>query len=162
MFKVDNKNTRRTSHLCQGLFFNKFAFLKAATLLEKRVWHRCDVVLVFFLLTLNIFHTCFHCFYCWLWITKSSLGHYLLSSFIFHNMVEADLKVHALYETGWRILALFTFAKCSFTYVRLGLQGIWDRSSYRRCSVKKAFFKILQNSQVNTCARVSFLIKSQG
>ena len=47
MFKVDNKNTR-TSHLCQGLSFNKFAFLKAATLLEKRVWHRCDVVLVVF------------------------------------------------------------------------------------------------------------------
>ena len=90
MFKVDNKNTRRTSHLCQGLSFNKFAFLKAATLLEKRVWHRCDVVLVFFLLTLNIFHTCFYCFYCWLWITKSSLV-IIYSSFIFHNMVEADL-----------------------------------------------------------------------
>ena len=31
----------------------------------------------------------------------------------------------------------------------------------RRCSVKKVFLEILQNSQKNTCARVSFLIKLQ-
>ena len=31
----------------------------------------------------------------------------------------------------------------------------------RRCSVKKVFLEILQNSQENTCARVSFLIKLQ-
>ena len=30
-----------------------------------------------------------------------------------------------------------------------------------RCSVKKMFLNILQNSQENTCARVSFLIKLQ-
>ena len=29
----------------------------------------------------------------------------------------------------------------------------------QRCSVKKVFFEIAQNSQENTCARVSFLIK---
>ena len=31
----------------------------------------------------------------------------------------------------------------------------------QRCSIKKVFLKISQNSQENTCARVSFLIKSQ-
>ena len=31
----------------------------------------------------------------------------------------------------------------------------------RRCSVKKVHIKISQNSQKNTCARVSFLIKLQ-
>ena len=31
----------------------------------------------------------------------------------------------------------------------------------RRCSVKNLFLKISQNSQENTCARVSFLIKMQ-
>ena len=31
----------------------------------------------------------------------------------------------------------------------------------RRCSVKKLFLEISQNSQENTCARVSFLIKLQ-
>ena len=28
-------------HLCQGLIFNKVAGLRSATLLEKRLWHRC-------------------------------------------------------------------------------------------------------------------------
>ena len=28
-------------HLCQSLFFNKVAGLKPATLLKKRIWHRC-------------------------------------------------------------------------------------------------------------------------
>ena len=28
-------------HLCQGLFFNKVAGLRPATLLKKRLWHRC-------------------------------------------------------------------------------------------------------------------------
>ena len=32
------------------------------------------------------------------------------------------------------------------------------RSSHRRCSVKKVFLEISQNSQENTCARVPFLI----
>ena len=31
----------------------------------------------------------------------------------------------------------------------------------RRCSAKKMFVKVLQNSQENTCTRVSFLIKLQ-
>ena len=33
------------------------------------------------------------------------------------------------------------------------------RSSHRRCLLKKAFWKISQNSQENTCSSVSFLIK---
>ena len=28
-------------HLCQSLFFNKVAGLRAATLSKKRLWHRC-------------------------------------------------------------------------------------------------------------------------
>ena len=35
------------------------------------------------------------------------------------------------------------------------------RSSHQKCFIKKAFFKILENSQENTCVRVSFLIKLQ-
>ena len=31
----------------------------------------------------------------------------------------------------------------------------------KRCSVKKLFLEILQNSQENDCARISFLIKLQ-
>ena len=29
----------------------------------------------------------------------------------------------------------------------------------QRCSVKKVFLEILQNSQENTCTRISFLVK---
>ena len=36
-----------------------------------------------------------------------------------------------------------------------------ERSSHRRCSLKKVFLEISQNSQENTCARVSFLMKLQ-
>ena len=35
------------------------------------------------------------------------------------------------------------------------------RSSHQSCSIKKVFLKILQNSQENACASVSFLIKLQ-
>ena len=35
------------------------------------------------------------------------------------------------------------------------------RSSHRRCSIKKVFLKISQNSQEKTCAKVSLLIKLQ-
>ena len=32
---------------------------------------------------------------------------------------------------------------------------------YRRCSIKKVFLEILQNSQGNTCARASYFIRLQ-
>ena len=35
------------------------------------------------------------------------------------------------------------------------------RSSHRSCSMKKVFLESSKNSQKNTCARVSFLIKQQ-
>ena len=38
---------------------------------------------------------------------------------------------------------------------------IISRSNHRRCSVKKVFLKISQNSQENTCVGLAFLLKSQ-
>ena len=38
-------------------------------------------------------------------------------------------------------------------------QQFIDRSSHRRCSVRIGVLRISQNSQENTCARASFLIK---
>ena len=35
------------------------------------------------------------------------------------------------------------------------------RSCHRRCSIKKVFLKISQNSQEKTCSKVSFLVKFQ-
>ena len=45
-------------HLCQSLFFNKVAGLRRATLLKKRLWHRCfPVNSVKFLRTLLLQNT---------------------------------------------------------------------------------------------------------
>ena len=55
MFKVNNKKTRTRCEIC-----------------SKR---RSGVVLVSLLLTLNIFHTSFLCFYCWLWTCNCRLGY---------------------------------------------------------------------------------------
>ena len=41
------------------------------------------------------------------------------------------------------------------------LQKSKDRSGHRRCLLKNLFLEILQNSQENTCTKVSFLIKLQ-
>ena len=55
--------------------------------------------------------------------------------------------------------------KLSSQYCYFRPAAIWKltstRTSRRRCSVKKLFLEILQNSQENTCARVSFLKKLQ-
>ena len=36
-----------------------------------------------------------------------------------------------------------------------------SEAAIQKCSVKKVFFEISQNSQGNTCATVSFLVKLQ-
>ena len=43
----------------------------------------------------------------------------------------------------------------------LALRLAISKSSHLRCSVKKVFLEISQNSQENTCARATFLIKLQ-
>ena len=46
-------------------------------------------------------------------------------------------------------------------YKPISLRNSKCRSSHQRCSVKKVFLEISQNSQENTCAKVSFFIKLQ-
>ena len=45
VFRYFSKFT--TKHLCQGLFFNKVAVLNPATLLKKRLWRRCFLMMRF-------------------------------------------------------------------------------------------------------------------
>ena len=45
--------------------------------------------------------------------------------------------------------------------MQLLLPLLMGRSSHQRCSIKKVFLEISQNSQENTYARVSFLITLQ-
>ena len=49
--------------------------------------------------------------------------------------------------------------KMGFSLESQGLIQKVTKAVVRRCSVKNVFFEILPNSQENTCARVSFLIK---
>ena len=53
LLKVNNRNSRKRREICSKLTI-------------KTPERRHDVVLVFLLLTLNIFHTFFYCSYCWL------------------------------------------------------------------------------------------------
>ena len=52
---------------------------------------------------------------------------------------------------------------CKFIWIFLILEGTFGVSETvtQRCSVKKLFLEISQNSQENICARVSFLKKLQ-
>ena len=43
-------------HLCQSLFFNKVTGLRAATLLKKRLWHRCFTMNFLKFLRTHFFH----------------------------------------------------------------------------------------------------------
>ena len=63
---------------------------------------------------------------------------------------------------------MFNYCDYLTFYHSLNIQGlpplllyIYWRSRHQRCSIKKVFLKISQNSQENTCARVTFLIKLQ-
>ena len=49
------------------------------------------------------------------------------------------------------------FAGCG----KNSVEGLAAEAVAQRCSVKKVFLGISQNSQENTCARISFLIKLQ-
>ena len=53
-------------------------------------------------------------------------------------------------------LLLITFKPCSDE--RQNSFKLFTEEVVQRCSVKKVFLEISQNSQENTCARVSFLI----
>ena len=59
-----------------------------------------------------------------------------------------------------RIQETFNAILCNWKKILFIFQ-ITTEVVVRRCSVKKVFLKILQNSQEKTCGRVSFLIKLQ-
>ena len=64
------------------------------------------------------------------------------------------LSMSSLY-THLMILKIYVIMKLSI-FLNTDTESI-----LQRCSVKKVFLEILQNSQQNTCARVSFLITLQ-
>ena len=63
---------------------------------------------------------------------------------------------------SWKLVHLMIlkyFAVKPSRNVSNTIKQVSNRSSHQRCSVWKAILEISQNSQENTCARVSFLIK---
>ena len=80
------------------------------------------------------------------------------------DMSRAGLTIFELHESTKFMLCIVSMIEVHFeTFSPIGrftsLLGVLWRSSHRRYSVKKLFLEIWQNSQENTCARVSFLIK---
>ena len=81
------------------------------------------------------------------------------------NSLEANVEKVSINDS-WKILTGKTFAIdcavtcfCKTLLLRCLTVFRIRRSSQQRCSVKKLFLEISQNSQKNTCARVSFLKK---
>ena len=83
---------------------------------------------------------------------------------------------HSYLKFNLRVLLSFCLIFCqfqpSFAYKNIAykkgcspfharLNSVNSRSSHRKCSVKKVLLEISQNSQENTCARVSSLIRLQ-
>ena len=64
-----------------------------------------------------------------------------------------------------RLLDLIQGTSREHLYHELSMKSLgdrrWSEAVVHWCSVKKVFLEISQNSQENTCARVSFLIKLQ-
>ena len=72
---------------------------------------------------------------------KANTTNSLYSSYFFSNFLSFDARVF--------IFFMFCISSISSN----------NRSSHRKCSIKREFLEISQNSQENTCTRVSFLIK---
>ena len=93
---------------------------------------------------------------CWQTFKKETIAQVISCEFceIFKNTYRAPLD-HCFWNS-WGALTLSTFQ------TRFPKQNLlFPEAVAQRCSVKKVFLEIAQNSQENTCARVSFLIKLQ-
>ena len=81
-----------------------------------------------------------------------------------------DLKISLPFGSTTYLISLQHFDLKRFRYFTIiytnnyakfhSLDKVYE-SSHQRCSIKKVFLKNSQNSQENTCAKVSFLIKLQ-
>ena len=103
--------------------------------------HVLDFIFCIFYLALKI---CFH-FHFFSWVSLLYLNIWLIS-----------------YLCEWCYHYHHHYRNIVFMKIVLRVEFCYEfRSSSRRCSVKMVFLKILQNSQENTYARFSFLIKLQ-
>ena len=92
--------------------------------------------------------TPFWSLYCWLW------KYFTLSSSVSNVNLE---QVNAGWVT-WKFLANRNMQKLKRWSSFVKSNKLISEAAVQRCSVNKVFLEISQNSQENTCARVSFLI----
>ena len=117
-------------HLCQSLFLNKVAGLRLATLLKKKLCHRCFPV---------------------------NFPKFLRTPFLQNTSERVFLRMITLNAIS-SLLEIFLssyFSNFLFSVLKLNV----TRSSRPEVFCKKVFLVILQNLQENTCAKDSFLIK---
>ena len=126
------KFTRK--HLYQSLFFNNVTALSPATLLKKRLWHRCfSVTFAKFLRTPFLTE---HLLFLLLHIRRKRTAIDRLNSF--------RTKVFIWCNKIWVWQYTHSLTKCSYKVEQ-------SEAFARRCSKKWVFLKILRNSQENTC-----------
>ena len=91
------------------------------------------------------------------WPISHSFRGFLLNSFVFFIKTKFTHEKFLL-SIFWLKHARLYATFCRYVNVKtLTLSLI--RNSHRMCSIKKLFLKLQQNSQENTCARLSFLKK---
>ena len=81
----------------------------------------------------------------------------------FHSNTRTHISFEWSYKAPIKVLC-YLHLLCYLQRICWGplcLRLITIRSSHQRCSIRKGVLEISQNSQENTCARVSFLIKLQ-
>ena len=88
----------------------------------------------------------------------NTVGSYYCSCFKGYKLLEDFKRCKGEYLPEFYLEPCQTFTKLLSIFVKFSIFGR-VRSSHRRCYIKKVFLEILQNSQENTCARASFLIK---
>ena len=87
---------------------------------------------------------------------------------IWSNLLEKYLQETSFLCSEWVLVLsdinlwiLWAVRKSQKMVVACEFHGLLPEAVVQRCSVKKVFLKILQNSQEKTCAKVYFLIKLQ-
>ena len=148
-------------HLCQSLFFNKVTDLRPATLLKKRLWHKCfPVNLAKFLRTLFSLE-----YLRWLLLCNSA--EYELLRNILHRFLllvpESLLCVTVPFQGNPFKLSirLAIFWNSYFSELLLFRTATKYRSSYQSCSIK---IVVIQNFAIFTGKHLCwslFLIKLQ-
>ena len=99
--------------------------------------------------------------------TKNNSHPLFLRYLLLYLLYASLLCLHLFPVTPWLAVAIQSFLE--WILIKKYFCGTWKcrkipnkvEAVVRRCSIKKFFLEILQNSQENTCARDTFLIKLQ-